>query len=174
MAVVSDLFAEQVVLVGGVVDLMRAAFETLVEHCEALAEIGFRVTPHKETSDVGIYMVAVPGHEETHAIWRLIGDVVVIPEIGHIQLAVGVDEKQGAVQIGDTVEVGALIGKDLTLRGNSVFSMASYFEALEFLRHTPVPLDEAVTHCFAIEEAVEAFATFDAGETGKVVFAWND
>ena len=71
------------------------------------------------------------------------------------------------------LDVGALIGKDLRLRGNSVFSMAAYFEALEFLRHTPVPLDQTVTHRFGIEEAVEAFATFDAGGTGKVVFAWD-
>ena len=72
------------------------------------------------------------------------------------------------------LDVGALIGKDLRLRGNSVFSMAAYFEALEFLRHTPVPLDQTVTHRFGIEEAVEAFATFDAGETGKVALVWDD
>jgi len=39
------------------------AFETLVERCLALESIGFRVTGDKRTSDVGIYMVEVPGHE---------------------------------------------------------------------------------------------------------------
>jgi len=43
----------------------EGAFLRLVERCEALAELGFRVTGDKRTSDVGIYMVDVPGHEVT-------------------------------------------------------------------------------------------------------------
>ncbi|HEY3327329.1 MAG TPA: radical SAM protein [Novimethylophilus sp.] len=35
-------------------------FEELVERCEALAEYGFKVSPVKAESDVGIYMVAHP------------------------------------------------------------------------------------------------------------------
>ena len=46
------------------------AFETLVERCLALEELGFRVTPEKATSDVGIYMVEVPGHEVSDAMRR--------------------------------------------------------------------------------------------------------
>lgn len=72
------------------------------------------------------------------------------------------------------VDFGDVIGKDLTIRGNSVFSMASYFAAIEFLRNHPVSLDKVVTHRFKIEQAVEAFSLFDTGETGKVIFAWDE
>lgn len=72
-----------------------------------------------------------------------------------------------------TVDVGDVIGKDITIRGNSVFSMASYYAAIDFLRAHPVPLDEIVTHRFKIEQAVEAFSLFDTGETGKVIFEWD-
>jgi len=71
------------------------------------------------------------------------------------------------------VDMGDVLQKDLTLRGNSVFSMASYFEAVEFLRRTPVRLDDIVTHRFGIDEAKEAFSVFDAGETGKVILEWS-
>jgi propanol-preferring alcohol dehydrogenase len=71
------------------------------------------------------------------------------------------------------VDFGDVLQKDLTIRGNSVYSMKAYFEAVEFLQTHPVPLDEIVTHRFKIEEAVEAFRLFDGGETGKVVFDWE-
>ena len=71
------------------------------------------------------------------------------------------------------VDVGDVIGKDLVLRGNSVFSMASYFAEVEFLLNNPVPLAEIVTHRFKIEQAAEAFSLFDTGQTGKVIFEWD-
>ena len=64
------------------------------------------------------------------------------------------------------------MAKDLRIRGNSVYSMASYYDEIEFLLKTPVPLDDIVTHRFRIEDAVEAFSLFDTGDTGKVVFEW--
>lgn len=70
------------------------------------------------------------------------------------------------------VNFGDLLGKDLRLRGNSVYSYATYYEAVEFLQTHDVPLDDIVTHRFKIEDAVEAYRTFDGGETGKVVFEW--
>ena len=72
------------------------------------------------------------------------------------------------------VDFSDVLQKDLTIRGNSVYSMASYYDAVEFLLKHPVPLDDMVTHRFNIEQAVEAFALFDTGQTGKVIFEWDD
>ncbi len=66
-----------------------------------------------------------------------------------------------------------ILRKELTLRGNSVYSMGAYFDAVAFLQTHPVPLDEIVTHRFHIEQAKEAFEIFDSGETGKVIFEWE-
>lgn len=73
-----------------------------------------------------------------------------------------------------TVDFADVLTKDLTVRGNSVFSMASYFAAVEFMLKKPVALDKIVTHRFKIEEAVEAFSLFDTGRTGKVIFEWDE
>ena len=62
--------------------------------------------------------------------------------------------------------------KELTIRGNAVYSRGAYFEAVAFLQTHYVPLDELVTHRFGIDQAVEAFALFDRGDTGKVIFEW--
>lgn len=66
-----------------------------------------------------------------------------------------------------------VLRKELTVRGNAVYSMSAYFEAVEFLQTHELPLDEMVTHRFAVTQACEAFAAFDRGETGKVVFEWE-
>ena len=81
---------------------------------------------------------------------------------------VGVGESDLAVDFGDVFE------KDLTIRSNAVFSIASYYDAVEFLLKHPVPLDAIVTQRFTIDQAVEAFSLFDTGETGKVIFEWDD
>ncbi len=67
-----------------------------------------------------------------------------------------------------------VILKELTIRGNAVFPMSLYFEAVEFLRLRRVPLDDMITHRFRIEQAAEAFALFDTGRTGKVIFEWPE
>ena len=72
------------------------------------------------------------------------------------------------------IDFADILRKELTLRGNSVYSMGAYFDAVAFLQTHRVPLDEIVTHRFPIEQASEAFAIFDRGETGKVVFDWDD
>ncbi|MDP6041214.1 MAG: alcohol dehydrogenase catalytic domain-containing protein [Candidatus Latescibacteria bacterium] len=81
---------------------------------------------------------------------------------------VGAGHSELAVNFGDVLQ------KDLTIRGNSVYSMASYYDEVEFLLKHPVPLDDIVTHRFKIDQAVEAFSLFDTGETGKVIFEWDD
>ena len=91
---------------------------------------------------------------------------------------------QAAAHRGHIVIVGAgaeqvcldetsILRKELTIRGNAVYSMAAYFDAAQFLIEHRVPLDDMVTHRFRIEQAREAFEVFDAGETGKVVFEWS-
>jgi len=66
-----------------------------------------------------------------------------------------------------------VLQKDLTIRSNSVFSMASFSKEVEFLLRHPVPLAEIITHRFKVEQAVEAFSLFDSGATGKVIFEWD-
>lgn len=80
---------------------------------------------------------------------------------------VGAGNPEIAVNFGDVLQ------KELTIKGNSVYSMSSYFSEVEFLRSHPVPLDDIVTHRFKVEQAVEAFSTFDSGDTGKVIFEWD-
>ncbi len=72
------------------------------------------------------------------------------------------------------IDFSDILRKELTLKGNSVYSMGAYFDAVAFLQTHRVPLDEIVTHRFHIEQAREAFEIFDHGETGKVVFEWED
>ena len=72
------------------------------------------------------------------------------------------------------IDFADILGKELTLRGNSVYSMGAYYDAVAFLQGHRVPLDEIVTHRFQIEQASEAFAVFNRGETGKVIFEWKD
>lgn len=72
-----------------------------------------------------------------------------------------------------SVNFGELLGNDLTVKGNAVYSMTSYREAVDLLVRRTVPLDRMVTHRFKIDQAPEAFALFDTGKTGKVVFDWG-
>ena len=72
-----------------------------------------------------------------------------------------------------SVDFADILQKDLTIRSNSVFSMASYSDEVEFLLRHPIPLDEIITHRFKLEQAVEAFSLFDSGASGKVIFEWE-
>ena len=72
-----------------------------------------------------------------------------------------------------SVDFADVLQKDLTTRSNSVFSMASYSDEVEFLLRHPIPLDEIITHRFKLEQAVEAFSLFDSGASGKVIFEWE-
>ena len=80
------------------------------------------------------------------------------------------------VGVGDTdlcMNVGEVMGQDLTIRANSVYAMVTYFEAAAFLKSAAVPLDDMMSHRFSIEQAPEAFELFDSRNTGKVVFDWT-
>ena len=79
----------------------------------------------------------------------------------------------GAGQEEVTLDQSSILQKELTIRGNAVYSMRAYFEALDFLALLAIALDDMVTHRFSIDQAPDAFALFDRGQTGKVVFDWE-
>ena len=66
-----------------------------------------------------------------------------------------------------------VIHKQLTLYGSWTFSIGGLSEVADFVVDRGVPLGDLITHRFRLEEAVEAYRTFDAGKTGKVVFVWD-
>ena len=70
-------------------------------------------------------------------------------------------------------EPDALRRYELTIRGNAVFPVSGYFDAVRFLEKHHIPLDEMVTHRYTIDQAPEAFAEFEGSATGKVIFEWK-
>ena len=66
------------------------------------------------------------------------------------------------------------IEKQLTLFGSFVFPIDRYEEILAFVQTHAVPLEATVTHRVPLDAAPDVFPAFDRGETGKVVFTWND
>ena len=63
-----------------------------------------------------------------------------------------------------------VIRKELTIRGSYVMPMGMFEDLFSFLTEKKVDLGVLTTHHFRIEDGDEAFALFDQGETGKVVF----
>jgi propanol-preferring alcohol dehydrogenase len=48
-----------------------------------------------------------------------------------------------------------------------------YWDLVDLIVERQVPLEKMITHHFSIEEAPGAFALFDRGKTGKVIFEWE-
>lgn len=71
-----------------------------------------------------------------------------------------------------TLSPSQIIGRQLTLMGSFVLPIQMYYEMLRFIQDRRVLLEALVTHRFPIEQAPEAFALFDSGKTGKVIFEW--
>ncbi|NQU96401.1 MAG: alcohol dehydrogenase, partial [Chloroflexi bacterium] len=46
-------------------------------------------------------------------------------------------------------------------------------EMARWILDRKIPLDEIITHRFPLAQADEAFALFDKGRTGKVIFEWD-
>lgn len=65
-----------------------------------------------------------------------------------------------------------IIGRQLTLMGSFVLPIYMYHDMLCLILDRGVPLEAMVTHRFPLEKAQEAFALFDSGKTGKVIFEW--
>ncbi len=66
-----------------------------------------------------------------------------------------------------------IIGRQLTLMGSFVLPIHMYYEMLRLILERRVTLEAMVTHRFPLEKAQEAFALFDSGKTGKVIFEWT-
>lgn len=80
------------------------------------------------------------------------------------------------VGVGDNdvpVSPERIIRREITIRGNAVYSTSDYYRAVDLIERLEINLDSTVTHRFPIEDAVEAFELFDTGQTGKVVFTWE-
>ncbi|TAK26029.1 MAG: iditol 2-dehydrogenase [Chloroflexota bacterium] len=66
-----------------------------------------------------------------------------------------------------------VIHKQLTIYGSWTFSTIGLAECAEFIVDRAVPIERLITHRYRLDQAVEAFKTFDAGGTGKCVFLWE-
>ncbi len=66
-----------------------------------------------------------------------------------------------------------LIHKQLTLYGSWVCSIQQMEELVEHLVRWNLHPDILVTHRFTLDQAKEAYETFDTGRTGKVAIVWD-
>ena len=62
-----------------------------------------------------------------------------------------------------------IVLKVATIHGSWTFSKAELIAIARFMVETKVPLHKLVTHRFTLDQAEEAFRTFDRGATGKCV-----
>ena len=63
-----------------------------------------------------------------------------------------------------------VIFKVATVFGSWTFSKAELLEIARFMVDARVPLKNLITHRYDLDQAVEAFQTFDGATTGKCVF----
>jgi (R,R)-butanediol dehydrogenase/meso-butanediol dehydrogenase/diacetyl reductase len=63
-----------------------------------------------------------------------------------------------------------IIHRHLTLYGSWTFPMQGLDDCARFVVDRGVPLERLITHRFRLDQAEEAFRTFDGGATGKCVF----
>ncbi len=66
-----------------------------------------------------------------------------------------------------------LIHKQLSLYGSWVCSLPQMEELVELLVRWDLHPDQMVTHRFTLDQAGEAYETFDSGRTGKVAIVWD-
>lgn len=87
----------------------------------------------------------------------------------------GVGVFVGFGRAGESVDLTAIIGKQLTLRGSFVMPIHWYDDLVRFLlRHDlPSKCQTLITHRYPITEAATAFAMADSAQAGKVVFVWE-
>lgn len=63
-----------------------------------------------------------------------------------------------------------VILKQLSIAGSWTFSNTGLEECARFIVDRRVPIGKLITHQFPLDQATQAFATFDGGNTGKCVF----
>jgi threonine dehydrogenase-like Zn-dependent dehydrogenase len=66
-----------------------------------------------------------------------------------------------------------VIHKVATIFGSWTFSKAELLEIARFMVDARVPLKNLITHRYDLDQAVEAFRTFDGATTGKCVFVMD-
>jgi 2-desacetyl-2-hydroxyethyl bacteriochlorophyllide A dehydrogenase len=66
-----------------------------------------------------------------------------------------------------------LIHKQLTLHGSWVCSLPQMEDLVELLVRWELHPEAMVTHQFSVDQAREAYETFDTGRTGKVAIVWE-
>lgn len=66
-----------------------------------------------------------------------------------------------------------VIFKVLTIYGSWTFSKAELIEIARFFVDTAAPLEQLITHRYRLDDAIEAFQTFDGATTGKCVFVFD-
>lgn len=66
-----------------------------------------------------------------------------------------------------------LLHKQLTLHGSWVCGLVEMEQLVEWLARKSLHPETTVTHRFALDQAAEAYALFDSGQTGKVVVEWT-
>ena len=66
-----------------------------------------------------------------------------------------------------------VIFKVATIYGSWTFSKAELIEICRFMVDTKAPLERLITHHYDLDQAVEAFQTFDGATTGKCVFSMD-
>ena len=71
-----------------------------------------------------------------------------------------------------SVNLTALIGKQLTLYGSHVAPTTAYRPLVELVQSRQVSVERLVTHRYPLEEAPEALRLADTGTTGVVAFTW--
>ena len=59
--------------------------------------------------------------------------------------------------------------RELTLSGSTVFPVTEYEELCQLFADGLAP-ERFITHRYTVDQAAEAYATFTAGDTGKVIF----
>ena len=66
-----------------------------------------------------------------------------------------------------------VIHKVATIYGSWTFSKSELIEVARFMVDARVPLEKLITHRYALDQAVEAFRTFDTATPGKCVFVMD-
>ena len=66
-----------------------------------------------------------------------------------------------------------VIFKVATIFGSWTFSKSELIEIARFMVEVKVPLQKLITHRYPLDQAVEAFRTFDGATTGKCVFVMD-
>jgi threonine dehydrogenase-like Zn-dependent dehydrogenase len=65
-----------------------------------------------------------------------------------------------------------IIHKQLTVYGSWTMSTVGLSEVGSYVVNHKIPLSEIITHRFRLEQADEAYRTFESRQTGKVVITW--